>query len=75
MDKDQAIQEYHKITGGTGLDRNKYQWFLDNCRGRIAKKFWNDDCFSLGFEYGFLYCLIDIFDLTYEDLKIKNDYE
>ena len=75
MDKQQAIQEYHRLTGGTGVDRNKYKWFVDKCRGRLAVKCWNDEMFSFGMEYGYLICLIDIFDLTYEDLKIKNEHE
>ena len=43
--------------------------FPIDCRGKIAKRFWNNEMFRYGAEYGMLALLTYFFNLTREELK------
>lgn len=68
MTREQAIQWYNDITGGSGIDRNDERLLEVLGRGEIAKGCWNETVFCYGLEYGVLIALIKIFDLTLWDL-------
>ena len=38
-------------------------------KGEIAKSYWDDGVFSLGFECGYIQALMDIFEITEDDLN------
>ena len=67
MKKAEAIKWYKRISGGKGINRHKYLYVLK--RGRIAKRAWDKAIFTLGIEYGAMMALIEIFNLTKEDLE------
>lgn len=64
--KEQALKWFKKIQNGSGIDRSK---FPDILKGSIAKDKWNDFLFTYGVEYGVLISLIEMFDISLNDLK------
>ena len=66
MDKKHAIKWFKEIQGGDGVVRSK---FPDNLKGNLAAHLWNEITFTYGIEYGVLIALMDIFDITIEDLR------
>jgi len=67
MTKKKAIEWIKDIQGGNGINRDKHAVLL-NMRGEIAERLWDTDRFTYGFEYGVMYTLIDVFDITERDL-------
>jgi len=68
MDKQSAIEKIKGITGGDGSygSRSRYP---ESMKGEIAKAYWDDGVFSLGFEYGYIQALMDIFGIVEDDLN------
>ena len=70
ISRDDALKKINEITNGSGVDRDQ---FTDKVRrGQIAIEFWNDPRFSLGFEYGFVCALVDVFNITREEIDAKS---
>ena len=65
MTKPEAIKWFKEIQGGAGVDRVD---FPDSMKGEVAKAVWNDTEFGYGMEYGVLFALRGVFDITAEDL-------
>ena len=61
--KEQAIKYIKDIRNGI-FERN----VPAINKGRIAEKFWNDDTFSYGMEYGAILATMQLFDLTEDDI-------
>lgn len=70
INKKQAIEWIKSIKDGCGINNNKIPFKL---RDPDAQQFWDRPIFSLGMEYGYILCLIDLFEITVEDLR--NVYE
>jgi len=41
-------------------------------KGNLAVKLWNDDSFAYGMEYGAIVVLMQVFDITIEDLHLTS---
>lgn len=71
MTRQEAIQWCKDIQSGKGIDKDEMLKIKNP--GMIAAWCWNDNAFTLGMEYGVLFVLIKIFDLTKEDLKMEEE--
>jgi len=70
MDKQSAIERIKGITGGDGIYRSR-SCYPESMKGEIAKQYWDDGVFTLGFEYGYIQALMDAFGITEDDLYSK----
>ena len=70
MDREQAIKEIKEITGGAGVDRDRYP---NGMRGRFAQSLWDDGAFTLGIEYGYVLALMDAYSITESELNAGNN--
>ena len=64
--RQEAIEWIKKIRNGSGVNRELYP---ETMRGRLAQKYWNDETFSYGFEYGVIHGLMIVFDIKEEELR------
>ena len=71
MTKKEAIKKYKEITSGAGVDRDKPLDVIK--RGNVAEMLWNESAFTLGIEYGFLIALVEIFNISENDLSAAID--
>ena len=62
---EEAIRWIRANQTGKGVNRDIIP---ENMRGKLAKKLWNDNKFTLGFEYGAIAMLMKFFDIR-EELK------
>jgi hypothetical protein len=60
LNRKEAIAKIHEIQTSFGLDVSLYPKIM--C-GSIAREYWEDSIFSLGMEYGYIYALLQIFDI------------
>lgn len=66
MDKQSAIDKIKGITGGDGSYQLRTR-YPESMKGEIAKSYWDDGVFTLGFEYGYIQALMDVFEITEDD--------
>lgn len=64
--KEEAIKWIKAIQSGSGVKRDN---FPEDMKGSIVKDNWHDSIFTLGLEYGFIIGLMEVLNLTEEDLK------
>ena len=65
MNKKSAIKKIVSIQSGHGVDRKK---FPESLKGEIAKRNWNEGIFTFGIEYGYILALLEVFEISKEDL-------
>lgn len=65
MTREHAIIWIKEIQNGEGVNMNK---FPADMKGEIAKKLWSDATFSYGVEYGVMLALMEVFNITRDDL-------
>jgi hypothetical protein len=63
LDKQQAIQKIKKIQSGW-FDRT----YPESMKGSLAKRFWDDNTFGFGMEYGYILACLQIFDIEPEEI-------
>ena len=62
-DRGDAILYIKAIQNGS-FDRNA----VEVPKGSLAKRFWDDPTFSYGMEYGAILALMDLFDISKDEL-------
>jgi len=70
MNKQSAIKKIKWITGTDGSYQLRTR-YPESMKGEIAKAHWGDGVFTLGFEYGYIQALMDIFEITEDDLNVR----
>lgn len=66
MKKTKAIKWLEEIQAGKGSDRDN---FPEQLRASLAREYWDDARFTLGWEYGILQALLIIYQIKPGDLK------
>jgi hypothetical protein len=70
MNRREAIAAAKAIVQGAGLERSS---FPDAGKARFAQEHWDDPAFEVGMEYGYLLCLIQMFELHSNEVWGAND--
>lgn len=69
MTKEQAILKIRDIQSGNGVNRDIIPVTM---RGRCIRSSWDDGLVTLAFEYGYMMCLMETFDISPNDLGYEN---
>jgi hypothetical protein len=67
MTKQEAIAKINEVQSGSGVDRDAYLAVF--AHSELSRRYWNDGDFTLGIEYGYLIALIEVFQITREDMS------
>lgn len=68
MTKQEAIAKINEVQSGSGIDRDAFLQVFEH--SQLSRQFWNDGVFTLGIEYGYLIALIEVFQITREDMRL-----
>lgn len=64
--KKEAIKHIKDIQNGSGVKRDNFPEYM---KGSIVKDNWNNSIFTIGIEYGYIIGIMNLFNITKENLK------